>query len=200
MRRRAFTLIEILVVVSIIALLIGILVPVLSKAKNQARRVTCATQLHHVGVAMVAYMQDSRDRMPEVSFMPSLGPAPLTTDKPIYFADVLARHLKGQKDVLHCPNDQPSLTDRPAPNTGLSFFQSERSSYEYRISLAGLTPMQFSKRPHGPPGLQHQHTDDKTSPNTIWFSRDYENFHGPAGQIGARRYIYIDGHVSDYEN
>ncbi|HSW46089.1 MAG TPA: hypothetical protein VLM89_11015, partial [Phycisphaerae bacterium] len=189
-----------LVVVSIIALLAAILIPSLARVRTQARRVTCAAHLHQVGLAMMAYMHDSRERMPHVSFMPSIGPAPLTTDEPIYFADILRPHIKGQRDLLQCPDDKPGVTERPVPNTGLSYFQSERCSYEYRTSLAGLTPIQFSQRPHGPPWAQHQHTDDKTAPNTIWFARDYENFHGKAGQNGARRYVYIDGHVSDYEN
>jgi len=202
MRKRttAFTLIELLVVVAIIGLLAGILMPSLARARNRARLVTCASQLHQVGVAMIAYLHDSRDRMPSVSFMPSVGPAPLTADRPIYFADLLKLHLGGHLDALECPDDRPGKTERPAPNTGLSFFQSERSSYEFRISLSGLTPSQFSQAPHGPPWHQHQHTDRKTPSNTIWFARDYENFHGKAGEIGARRYVYIDGHVSDYEN
>jgi len=35
--------------------------------------------------------------------------------------------------------------------------------------------------------------------NSIWIMRDYFNFHGEAGTPGARRYLYIDGHVTDYE-
>jgi len=202
-RKTAFTLIEVLVVVAIIALLVGILLPSLASARTQARRVTCATQLHQVGVAMVAYMQDSRDRMPYVSDMPSLGlgPRPLyAPGKPIYFADVLAKQLKGGREVLRCPNDTPGLTDRGAPNTGRSFFQSERSSYKYRDSLNGLTPLDFNKMPHGRPGHEHQHPQDRHPAESIWFACDYWNFHGKEGQIGARRYVYIDGHVSDYEN
>jgi hypothetical protein len=30
--------------------------------------------------------------------------------------------------------------------------------------------------------------------------RDYNNFHGESGEPGARRYLYIDGHVADFEN
>ena len=90
---------------------------------------------------------------------------------------------------------------RQVPNAGKSFFQSERCSYAYRVQLAGLTPAEFNNRPHGPPWHPHRHAEqDNTAPETIWFARDYDNFHGQAGQIGARRYVYIDGHVSDYEN
>jgi prepilin-type N-terminal cleavage/methylation domain-containing protein len=198
-RRTAFTLIELLVVVSIIALLLGILLPTLSRARVQTRRVSCASQLHQVGVAMMAYMQDSRERMPSCSFMPSVGPAPLTSDDPVYFADVLKRNLGKQTSVFECPEDRPGRTERSAPNVGLSFFQSERSSYEYRIRLNGLTPDRFNEITGGPPWHQHA-PDRKVPPATIWFARDYDNFHGKAGQNGARRYVYIDGHVSDYEN
>lgn len=203
-RKHGFTLIELLVVVSIIGLLVGILLPSLGRARTQARRVTCATQLHQVGLAMIAYMQDSRDRMPHVSYMPSISPAPTDLDKPpIYFADVLARHLKGQRDALHCPEDKPGATDRAAPNTGRSYFQTERSSYGYRVRLAGLTPSEFSAATGGP---RHHHGEEardrnkKIPSNTIWFANDYNNFHGKAGTIGSRRYVYIDGHVSDFEN
>ncbi len=199
MNRRAFTLIELLVVIGIIGLLLGLLGPSLSKARGQARLTGCATNLHQVGVAMMAYMQDNRDRMPQVSLMPSLDPAPVTGGRPIYLADVLKRHLK-LADALACPDDRPAKTDRPAPNTGLSFYQSERSSYEYRFRLAGLTPVEFGANAGGH-GWQHRHDPGtKLPPNTVWFARDYDNFHGKAGQIGSRRYVYIDGHVSDYEN
>lgn len=203
--RTAFTLIEILVVVAIIGLLVSILIPSLAKARGSARRATCAAQLHQVGLAMTAYLQDSRDHMPFISFMPSIGPAPLITDRPIWFAEVLKPHLKGHSDVLQCPEDKPGFSDRLAPNAGLSFFQSERSSYSYRdqmfVQLGGLTPIefgQFGMHGHGP--WHHSRESSKVPPNTIWFARDYDNFHGKAGDIGARRYVYIDGHVSDFEN
>jgi prepilin-type N-terminal cleavage/methylation domain-containing protein len=199
-RQKAFTLIEVLVVVSIIALLVSILIPTLSKARGQARRVSCASQLHQVGIAMLSYLHDSRDHMPWASDMPSIGPGPLTDPTPIYFSDVLKPHLKNQISALNCPGDVPGLTNRGAPNQGLSYFQSERSSYGYRTALRGLTPTRFNQMPHGRPGHEHQHPNDAHAPSTIWFACDYENFHGQAGENGARRYVYIDGHVADYEN
>jgi prepilin-type processing-associated H-X9-DG protein/prepilin-type N-terminal cleavage/methylation domain-containing protein len=53
--RGAFTLIEVLVVVGIIALLVSILLPSLSSARKDARAVVCAANLHHVGQAVAVY-------------------------------------------------------------------------------------------------------------------------------------------------
>lgn len=61
---RAFTLIEILVVVAIIALLISILMPALSSAKRRARMVVCASNLHTMGQATFYYAQASKDDLP----------------------------------------------------------------------------------------------------------------------------------------
>lgn len=54
--RRGFTLIELLVVVAIMALLMGILLPSLSKARKEAMAVQCATNMHHVGQAVAMYL------------------------------------------------------------------------------------------------------------------------------------------------
>ena len=58
-RPRAFTLIELLVVVAVIALLIGILLPVLSSAQRAARLTRCAANLQQFGVATGAYAADN---------------------------------------------------------------------------------------------------------------------------------------------
>ena len=55
---RAFTLIELLVVIGIIALLIGILLPVISRSRESARRTQCAAQLRQIGAGLYRYFND----------------------------------------------------------------------------------------------------------------------------------------------
>jgi len=64
MRRKGFTLVELLVVIAIIALLMGILMPALSRVRQLAFRLTCGTNLSGIGKAMLLYSNDYEDELP----------------------------------------------------------------------------------------------------------------------------------------
>ena len=190
-RKRAFTLIELLVVIAIIGALMAILMPAVSRARTQANRAICASNLRQISVGLRDYMNDTGDRYPAVSYMPSMSPAPLPKPPAYSIGDLLSKRIS-DINVFHCPRDTGGAS-RPPPDAGKSYFESERTSYEYRIQLAGLTSQEAATQ-------LGRMFGDTVAENTVWILRDFYNFHGAAGTIGSRRYLYSDGHVTDFEH
>jgi prepilin-type N-terminal cleavage/methylation domain-containing protein/prepilin-type processing-associated H-X9-DG protein len=88
-RRGAFTLIELLVVIAIIALLMGILMPVLHKAREQGKDVICRSNLRQIGIGANLYAEDWEQQIPRgsagtaawyMTFMPFLAQKPVDND------------------------------------------------------------------------------------------------------------------------
>lgn len=97
----AFTLIEVLVCVAIIAILSGLLFAVLSPAKASAHKATCTSNLRQIGLAVSLYEQDHDDQMPYFAFNGWVDPNRNTHGK-----DLLAPY--GTTDDLYLCADRPS--------------------------------------------------------------------------------------------
>ena len=71
----AFTLVELLVVIAIITVLIAILLPVVTAAKEQANRVKCASNLRQIMTGLQLYSSDNRNHYPRVRMVTALNAA-----------------------------------------------------------------------------------------------------------------------------
>jgi len=99
MKRRGFTLIELLVVIAIIAILAAILFPVFSRAREQARKAACASNLKEIGLALRMYSQDWDEKIvPMYVWNPQNG-------ERRWWMVLIQPYLKNYQ-ILHCPSCQ----------------------------------------------------------------------------------------------
>ncbi len=103
--RTAFTLIELLVVVAIIALLAAILFPVFGRARENARRSSCQSNLKQMGLGILQYTQDNDETMPYERYAQQSGNSPTTTgvEDPVTWPAKVDPYLKS-KQLFRCPS------------------------------------------------------------------------------------------------
>jgi len=117
--RRAFTLLELLVVLFIISILAAMLFPVFTRARESARKIQCLSNLVQLGIALQLYASDWSGALP-----------PKDNDW-----DPLYTYVKNE-DLFRCPDDSEliSAPARPEPAKGEPVHI--ESSYAYRSGLA----------------------------------------------------------------
>ena len=137
-RGRAFTLVELLVVVAVVALLVAILLPAMTAARERVRRAQCAANLRQLAAATLAYADHNRGLMPGVAQHPQQPHDWVCWQDSGAFDSpddsALAAHLGRPLDVriLRCPADDREA--RTAGGGGLIGPATSRYPYSYTMN------------------------------------------------------------------
>ncbi len=164
---RAFTLLELLVVMAVISILAALLLPALGRARESGRATACLSNLHQIGIALQLYVQDNHNRLP---FMNDKS---LTTTNPYPPPDVVLSNYLGNLNILRCPSDRRQV------------FETTGSSYAWNSLLNGqdadhLTALGIKFDPHQIP---------------LMFDKD--KFHAARGPRKELNFLYADGHIKN---
>jgi prepilin-type N-terminal cleavage/methylation domain-containing protein/prepilin-type processing-associated H-X9-DG protein len=165
-RERGFTLIELLVVIAIIAILAAILFPVFARARENARKSTCQSNLKQLANGVTMYMQDYDEMVPrEVSWTYS-GSFP-------HWHDLVFPYVKNAQ-VFDCPSaNRSGLNVQPAPPGGTTWWSANvpRSGYGINFFLCSYDPGSWkgspSKLAHVPRPAEAFIVADAAHPNNL---------------------------------
>jgi prepilin-type N-terminal cleavage/methylation domain-containing protein len=198
--RRAFSLVELLVVMSIIALLAGLCLPALSKAKKRARNIVCVSQLRQLGTATRLYAEDNMATLPFAEILPTMPSNPQTPLPRI--CDVLGRYVgkegtNGSTAIFKCPEDK------------VGRFTQEGSSYEWNSELNGwridTAPKPTTVSFRRVIIINGQAVEDSGGTNQFQYPPestplllDYEDFH-PRPPKSGKNTVFMDGHAAPFE-
>jgi len=189
-KQRAFTLVELLVVMAVIAILAALILPALSAAKAKSKSIVCVGNLRQLAFAVSLYANEHRQRLPIAN---TISSKPLNPDYPRIYT-VLAPYLGYQTNnpppekasVFYCPGDDGSLPPY------YYYYPSEWSSYEWFALVNGqlMTDLQLGT--------------NRVSPAAVLLLFDYERFHFNTNRFGlksssrGKNACYADGHAGPY--
>lgn len=104
MKRRGFSLTELLVVIAVLATLLGIGIPVTRSVLAKSRQAACLTKLRSLGVTLESYLQDHNRVLPDLA----AGRASKADDTPV-LETALLEYVENA-DAFHCPQDSREFT------------------------------------------------------------------------------------------
>ena len=169
---KGFTLIELLVVIAIIGILAGILLPVLSRARESARKTQCMSNVKQIGMGLIMYANENSETFPSsTASNPAMASLNMLYDT--YISD---------NKVFNCPSD---TTVTATTNAGMSVytsggsqaFTSTQSSYGYDRSHSQADDADVALLADRPPA-----TPSATASTA--------NHNGRGQNV-----VYVDGHV-----
>jgi prepilin-type N-terminal cleavage/methylation domain-containing protein/prepilin-type processing-associated H-X9-DG protein len=206
--RRAFTLVELLVVISIIAVLMALLLPAVQAARAAARRAHCANNMRQIGLATLRFVDDHGGEFPGIWHERDVSESWIKT---------LAPYLERVDAIRLCPEDAARLEGASG----------RRTSYAQNGYLREPTDVEYLVYPDLVDDFVSQLDDLPATHDTIvafeagnrvegtldhvdswtWFSEEYptarERWERVQAEVAVERhggaganYLYADGHVS----
>jgi prepilin-type N-terminal cleavage/methylation domain-containing protein/prepilin-type processing-associated H-X9-DG protein len=186
--RKGFTLIELLVVIAIIAILASILFPVFARARENARRASCSSNLKQIGLGIMQYTQDYDERyVPTATSLRNWG-------------QLTQPYIKSIQ-VFVCPSNTAATTGSMASGGDTSVAAIPRSyALSYHIGRPGgnpgerTLPLASINSPSQKVLVSEQRIGEEGSGWTDWVGTQWEN-NGFAGHLGTWNVLFADGHV-----
>lgn len=176
---KGFTLIELLVVIAIIGILAGILLPVLSRARESARSTQCASNVKQIGMGLIMYANENSEAFPSS-----------TADAMLSLNLLFPNYISDQR-VFKCPSDTFVTAVTNAGITAANAFDKDECSYGYDythtqaddadVAILADRPTNVGGAPSSANSPNHGGTVNLFGTNDV------------AGR--GQNVLYLDGHV-----
>jgi prepilin-type N-terminal cleavage/methylation domain-containing protein len=140
LKTSGFTLVELLVVISIIAVLLAVLMPALQKAREQGKSVVCKTNLKQQGLALRLYVDNNKGKLPQADEFGDVIRSYLAIDKNVI------NPLSGGSKYMHCPSEKMEYGHSSYGLNFINVFSHNEPGYSWSSNAAMNEMLGFSRK------------------------------------------------------